>query len=490
MNTRLTVEDAYVTFGQTTALSGADLTVLPGEIHALVGPNGAGKSTMFRVIGGEIQPSAGKMWINGEPFNPSSPADARKAGVSIVHQEPNLPKDLTVADYMFWGNPRKRFGFLQRASMRAAAEEAIGKLGHQIDGNRLCGDLSISQQQVVDIARTILWHTQVLILDEPTSRFTAQDKAALFTLVRRLAASGTSIIYVSHFLKEVLDLANRWTILRDGTVVKTEQARSTTVQKLAELMLGRSLGDLYARSKRDVGEPALTVRDLKAPRLGVDHLCVRHGQVTGIMGVIGSGRTRLFRTLFGLEPYTSGSITVSSLSGQGTAARWQDQGTGMVFENRLADGLFAQLSLASNIIYPAPHKAAQSGFLFPHNAEALTTPLLSRLGVKCEGAHQPAGQLSGGNAQLLQIARLMWSGAGVLFLDEPTRGIDMGNRARVYNEIDQLASNGAAIVMVSSDPEELLGVCDEVAVMRNGHLSAPRPVSELDPETLHIQAIS
>ena len=474
-------------FGATIALDGVDLQVDRGEVLALVGENGAGKSTLMKVLSGAHSPDEGQMWLAGVPYQPRHPLEARRAGVAMIYQELSLAPHLSVAENILLGMEPTRGPLLDRALVRRKTSEAMATVGHSdIPLDMPVGRLSVAEQQLVEIARAVAVGCRVLVLDEPTSSLTRKDIARLFELVHRLRAQGHGIIYISHFLEEVKEISDRFTVLRDGKSVGGGATAPAAPADIIALMVGRTVDDLYPRSARNPGEVVLEVRDLggadKPQRATLD---LRRGEVLGIAGLVGAGRTELLRTIFGLDAVRHGAVKVLAHSGAATAPaqRWA-QGMGMVSEDRKTEGLALNLSITDNLTLTKLDR-----FVTPAGLDAAATRWADRLAVKRRSVRQNIGDLSGGNQQKVAIARLLYHDADVLLLDEPTRGIDVGSKAQIYRVIDELASQGKAILMVSSYLPELLGVCDRIAVMCRGVLGAARPVRETDEHQIMMEAI-
>jgi ribose transport system ATP-binding protein len=485
----LRMEGVRKCFGATVALDGVDLAVQRGEVLALVGENGAGKSTLMKVLSGAIQPEEGRMWLDGSHYEPRDPFDARRAGVAMIYQELSLAPDLTVAENILLGMEPTRGPFLKRTEMRRRAAEAMAMVGHgEIPPERLVARLSMAERQLVEVARAVAIGSRLLVLDEPTSSLTRQDIGRLFALVRRLKAQGHAVIYISHFLEEVQEIAERFLVLRDGRSVGGGAMAAAGTAEIVAMMVGRAVEALYPRSVRTPGEVVLEARELGGtvkPRSAT--LALRRGEVLGIAGLVGAGRSELLRTLFGLEPVRRGAIRVwghaATESGAASPSeRWR-QGVGMVSEDRKSEGLALGLSVTDNLTL-----TRLPPLLRPATLAAVAAEWAERLAVRFHGVGQSVGELSGGNQQKVALARLLYHDADVLLLDEPTRGIDVGSKAQIYRVIDELACGGKAILMVSSYLPELLGVCDRIAVMCRGVLGAARPVEELDEHQIMLEA--
>jgi len=475
-------------FGATIALDGVDLSVTEGEICGLIGQNGAGKSTLMSILSGALQPDAGEMWIDGRPFTPHSPIDARRAGVAMIYQELSLAPHLSVMENVMMGAEPMRFaGVLDWARMREMATRALGALGHNdIPPDATVGSLSVAAQQIVEIARAIAVGSRVLVLDEPTSSLGRDDVQHLFDLLRHLKAQGHAIVYISHFIEEVKTVADRFTVLRDGRNAGGGDTASATHDDIVALMVGQSVSNLFPRSPRTRGEAILDVEDLEP---GSASLTLHRGEIFGIAGVLGSGRTHLLRTLFGLEPVRSGRVRVGVYSGVARPhERWM-QGMGLLSEDRKEEGLALTLDVADNLTMSKLSRFGPAGLLFPARQRSAAARWISELAIKCAGPAQKAGELSGGNQQKIAIARLLHHDVDILVLDEPTRGIDVGSKAQVYRLIDALVADAPghkprAVLMVSSYLPELLGLCDRIAVMQRGRLGEAVPAQSLTEHEL------
>ncbi len=473
-------------FGPTQALRGVDLELRAGEVHALVGENGAGKSTLMKVLSGAIRPDAGHMALDGEPFAPAGPQEGRRRGVAMIYQELALAPHLSVEANVLLGLEDARFGFLRRGRNRQRVLDALALLHHEeIRPETPVARLNTGAQQLVEIARALVVDVRVLVLDEPTSALTQEDAERLFGLVRRLRDRGVTVVYISHYLEEVQALADRFTVLRDGRSVGGGLVPDYPPERIIEMMVGRSLTEQYPRVPHTVGGPVLEVRGLEGQKLprGVD-LTLRRGEVLGLAGIVGAGRTELLRAIFGLDPVRRGTVRVAHLPAQGRAAPRQRirEGLGLLSEDRKLEGLALARSIADNLTYSRLGPYTRFGWVNLRARRRAVLGWLGRLGVRCAGPDQAVGELSGGNQQKVALGRLLHQEADVLLLDEPTRGVDVGSKAEIYRLIGELAAQGKAVLFVSSYLPELLGVCDTLAVMARGRLSPVRPVHEWQPE--------
>ena len=482
---RLTMSGIRKRFGPTQALAGVDLELRAGEVHALVGENGAGKSTLMKVLSGAVRPDAGRVTLDGQPYEPGGPQDARHRGVAMIYQELTLAPDLSVEANVALGLETTRWGFLRRGADRRRVAEALAILEHpEIRPEASVAGLTPAAQQLVEIARALLFDVRLLVLDEPTSSLTQHDARRLFALVRRLRDRGVTVVYISHFLEEVQQIADRFTVLRDGRSVGGGRTADFAVGRIVEMMVGRSLDEQYPHTPHRAGESILDLTDLYGEELprGVS-LTLRRGEILGIAGVVGAGRTELLRAVFGLDPVRRGRVVVRTFSGASSTPRERiAQGVGMLSEDRKEEGLTLDQSIEDNLTYTRLRPYAWMGWLNAGRRRRAAADWLGRLRVRCAGPWQAVGDLSGGNQQKVALGRLLHQEADLLLLDEPTRGVDIGSKAEIYRLIGGLAAQGKAVLFVSSYLPELLGVCDRLAVMTRGRLSAARPVMEWTPE--------
>jgi ribose transport system ATP-binding protein len=481
-------------FGATLALDRASLEVRPGEVMALVGENGAGKSTLLSIVGGLVSPEAGTMEVEGRPYAPGSPRDARANGIALIHQELSLFPHLTVAENIFVGAEPSRHGFFDRAAARSRAREALNDFGHpDIDPDARVSHLPLPARQVVEICRAIAARARVVLMDEPTSSLQRPDVERLFAVIRRLAGTGVAVVYISHFLEETREIAESYTVLRDGRTVGGGPLATTTNDELIAQMVGRTVDALFPHRPPPAGETLLEVRDLVAPPVvkGASFE-IRRGEVLGLFGLMGSGRTETVRALFGLDPATGGTVRVrgqETPARGGTPAARLAQGVGYLSEDRKGEGLALPLSVADNITITRLSACARSGLLDRACQRDKAQAWVTTLGVKARTPDQAVRTLSGGNQQKVALGRLFHQDADVLLLDEPTRGIDIGSKAQIYEAVAAAARRGKGVLMVSSYLPELLGMCDRLAVMSRGRLFPARPVADWTPASVMEAAI-
>lgn len=474
-------------FGATVALDGVDFSVDEGEVHALVGENGSGKSTLMRVLAGVVKRDSGDLFLNGQPFEPRSPKHARLSGVAMIHQELSLCNELSVEENIMLGMEQTRGGLIRKSEQRAVAADAMQRLGFDdVPLDARTGSLPISIRQGIEISRALAIGCKVLILDEPTSSLTQADTERLFQVVAAMKAEGRAIVYISHFFDEINRIADRFTVLRDGKHVGEGIPTKVEDDQIIEMMVGREITDLYPRSKRSLGEVLLDIKGLSGVRLPTGaSLQVRRGEVVGIAGLGGSGRTEFLRAIFGLDPVRTGTVRVASYSGFARPSRRWKQGAGMLSEDRNAEGIASGLTVADNALL-----TVLPPWVSDRWERESTEKLIDKLSIKTLGPMQPVAHLSGGNQQKVALSRLLQPNVDVLLLDEPTRGIDVASKEQIYRLIDEAACAGKAVLMVSSYLPELLGVCDRIAVMSRGTLGKPRDVAEWSQESLMEEAVS
>ena len=477
------------------ALSGVDLEVQAGEVHALIGENGAGKSTLMKVLSGAHRPDGGTMELAGKPYAPRTPHEARQLGVAMIYQELTLAPHLTVEQNIALGVEPAAWGVFQRASMRARAREALNALAlSSLDPSVRVGELSPGERQAVEIARALALDARLVVMDEPTSSLSRSDAEQLFRVVDRLRERGVAVIYISHFLEEVRRVAQRFTVLRDGRSVAMDDVPASELDakgfaaRVLEAMAGRKVDEVYPRVAHTPGEPVLEAQGVRGVRLPRDaSLTLRQGEILGIAGLVGAGRTELLRVLFGLDRGVSGRTLIhGKVEPHPTPAARLREGVGLLSEDRKGEGLLLSMSIADNMLLSRP--TARAGAISRAERGRAARALAERLGLRFHSIEQDVSELSGGNQQKVALARLLHHGVDILLLDEPTRGIDVRSKAEIYRLMGELAQAGKAIVFVSSYLPELLGVCDRIAVMNAGRLGEARPASEWSAESLLSEA--
>jgi len=482
----LTVSGLAKSFPGVRALDGVDFDLERGEIHALVGENGAGKSTLIKALGGAIVPERGELLLAAEPVPAGDPLAARRLGISIVYQELSLVPELTVAENIFLG--REEGPLLRRAPMARAAQALLDELDAHVPAGALVRDLSVAQRQMVEIARALLGESRVLILDEPSATLSAPEVRRLFAVLRGLRERGLGIVYVSHRLEEIFAIADRVTVLRDGRRVATASVAGLERGQLIRWMVGRELAEEFPPRHSNLGDDVLEVRGLSCPgRFSNASFEVRRGEIVGLAGLVGAGRTSVALALFGaLE--ARGEVLL-----EGRPARFTrpfqaiDSGLGYVTEDRKGRGLFGLLGAGENITITYLRAFARSGLLSPAREQAAAAGAAKDFDIRAAGLRQTAATLSGGNQQKLLLARYLLRPRKLLILDEPTRGIDVGAKAEIYDLMNRLTARGLAILMISSELPEVLAMSDRVVVMHEGRttealdraLATPERVMEL-----------
>jgi len=459
----------------------------PGEVHALLGENGAGKSTLVKIVTGVHQPDKGEIFLNGEPVHFGDARESRQAGIAAIYQELSLFPDLDVAENIFAGRqPVTPGGRVNWGQLYAEAGKLLESLGVKLDLKQKARTLSIAQQQMVEIARAFSIHARILIMDEPTSSLTLHEVDELFGLVRRLRAEGTAIIFISHRLEEILALADRVTVLRDGSYVATHPTKEVTRYGLIRLMVGRTITDLFPKQDVTAGEVVLKAENLTRPgsfyKVSFE---LRRGEILGLAGLVGSGRTNVARAIFGVEPPTAGRIQVEGREVKITSPQYAiELGLAYVPEDRQLHGLIPAMPLTSNISLPMLPHYAQMGWLRDTRERKSAYDAARQMEVRANNMWQLARELSGGNQQKVVLAKWLSTQPRILILDEPTRGIDVGTKAAVHALMSKLAAEGMAILMISSELPEILGMSDRVIVMREGRVTGTFSRAEATQEKI------
>jgi ABC-type sugar transport system ATPase subunit len=482
---RLAVTGLGKSFPGVRALEGVSLQVAPGEVHALLGENGAGKSTLGKIVAGVYTADAGEVWLDGAPLSGLDEAAASALGIGIVHQEGSLVPQLSVAENVFAG--RQPTTFLNQVDwrqMNRRTQLLMDELGLAIDPRTRVGQLSAAQAQVVEIAKALSRELKLLILDEPTAALTLTETERLFAVVRRLAASGVAVIYVSHRLAEIFRISQRVTVLKDGRVTGTRETAQTSEDELIRLMVGRDV--LIGRAAAATpGEVVLEAEDVAAPQVRQANLTVRRGEIVCLAGLIGSGRSELCETIFGARPMTSGRLRIKGRPYR-PGGPWDAiaAGIGMVPEDRKAGGLFLAMDVATNISAAVLDRVSQGGVVRPERMDALAERFVRELRIATPSLRQHVGNLSGGNQQKVLLAKWLALEPDLLIVDEPTRGVDVGARAEIYRLLRDLAAKGLALLVVSSDLPEVLALADRIVVMADARTVGELRAEEADEESV------
>ncbi|QJE96370.1 sugar ABC transporter ATP-binding protein [Luteolibacter luteus] len=479
MKPLLQLSDVRKSFGAVRALKGVSFELMPGEVHALLGENGAGKSTLIKVITGAHSPDEGTLTIGKEQLRSLTPAHARALGIACIYQQPALFPDLTVAENI--GLRLKKpapFSFVKRAEQRAKAVELLKRVGADISPDAEVHELSMPEQQLVEIACALGSGAKVVIMDEPTASLTQKEQHLLFGVVKDLRASGVGVVYISHRLEEIFALADRVTVLRDGESVGTYPVKDLTDSAMIKLMVGREVATLYPPTEGGAGDVVLSLKNLGCTGSGVQsvNLDVRSGEIVGMAGLVGAGRTELARILFGITPADSGEIFLKgekiSISSSREAI---SHGIAYVPEDRRRHGVILEMPIAHNITMAVHPVLFPGTWLRKKRETEVAKDFIRDLGIKAYGPEAPGGSLSGGNQQKVSVSRWLATKPKLLILDEPTQGVDVGAKSEIHKIIRSLAKEGLAVLMISSDLPEVLGMSDRIAVMRGGTVTAVLP---------------
>ncbi len=477
-------------FGPTLALNNVQFDLRSGEVHALMGENGAGKSTLMKILAGSIQRDAGKIFVNGQEVDIRSTRDSRANGIAIIHQELNTIPAMTVAENLSLGNePRTRMGTLDRKRVLNDAREKLARIGAHIDPGRPLGSLSIGMQQMVEIARAVSEDAKVLVLDEPTAALSRAEALQLYALIEQMRAEGVGLIYISHRMEEVWRLADRVTVFRDGGFVGTNAMADISPEDVVRMMVGRPVADLYTHDLRSPGKVMLSVTNLAGDKVGPVDFNVRAGEVVCMAGLIGSGRTEVARLLFGADRRTGGTVTVDGRASKPSDPHGAiDDGIGMVPEDRKVQGLFLDHSVEKNIAISSLDHFVTAGVVRQAQVRSGVLAQMKRLRLRQNALDLPVKALSGGNQQKAALARWLMRDSHVLILDEPTRGVDIGAKHEIYEVINELARAGKAILVISSDLPEAIGISDRLLIMREGRIVHEMESRDATEEAVMIHA--
>ncbi|MES0884199.1 sugar ABC transporter ATP-binding protein [Roseibium sp. SCP14] len=483
----LSLEGISKSFPGVKALSEVALDLYPGEVTALVGENGAGKSTIVKVLTGIYQPDGGRISINGQPVSFPTALDAGKAGVTAIHQETVLFDDLSVAENIFIGHaPKTRFGLIDRAAMLRKAKDLLDRIGAQIDPKVTLKDLGIANKHLVAIARALSIDAKIVIMDEPTASLSHKEIEETYELVERLKAEGKAILFISHKFDEIFRIADRFTVFRDGQMVGAGKISDVTEQDLVRLMVGRSIDQVFPERSSNPGEELFKVAGYCHPTEFEDiGFSLRRGEILGFYGLVGAGRSEVMQALFGVTKPSKGAIRID---GEIAVIRSPDEAIshGIVYvpEDRGRQGAIKGLPIFQNVSLPSLKKTSKNGFLRLAEEFKLARDYTQRLDLRAAALDQDIGELSGGNQQKVVIAKWLATQPRVIILDEPTKGIDIGSKAAVHEFMAELAAEGLAVIMVSSEIPEILGMSDRVIVMREGRIAAEFEGGDLTPEHL------
>jgi len=461
-------------FGTNQVLKDAGFLLKDGEVHALMGENGAGKSTLMKILTGVYTKDSGTVLVDGQEVSYKNPQEAEKAGIVFIYQELNVLFDLTVEENLFMGKEiTKGFGVCDKKAMRKKAREVMERMGVNIPVDAVMSDLSVGQQQMVEICKALMVDAKVLIMDEPTAALTESETRGLFRVINSLREKGVSIVYISHRMEEIFELCDRITILRDGQYVGTRCIKDINMDDVVQMMIGREIGERYPKRSCAIGGEVLRVEELSHEKLFRNvSFSVRAGEVLGVSGLMGAGRTEIMQAIFGNLPGVTGKVFIEgkevSISNprQAIAA-----GIGFITEDRKTEGLLLEKSIAENIELPNLNKVSGAGVLSGKKSAELVKRGIEEFRVKCFGPGHECGNLSGGNQQKVVLAKWIYTDPKILILDEPTRGVDIGAKKEIYNVINEMAAKGVAVIMVSSELPEVLGMSDRIMVVHEGDVT-------------------
>ena len=491
MSDLLSMEGISKSFGGVKVLDNVQFSLRQGEVHALMGENGAGKSTLMKILSGIYAKDAGSVQIEGCEAQAASPKAAQDLGVAIIHQELNLIPDLSIQENMFLGREFKlgRTGFINRARMRDEAKRYLSQLGMALNPESPAGELSVGQQQMVEIAKALSMQARILVLDEPTAALTKREIEKLFEIIAALKAQGVGMIYISHRMEEIFQISDRITVLRDGRYIGTKDTSGTTMDELVRMMVGREIKERFPKLDTKIGEERLRVEGLSQEgKLRDISFKVRAGEILGIGGLMGAGRTELAKALCGAEK-AQGRIFLDGkpvrINNPASAIK---AGLGLITEDRKGEGLVLELSVRENLTLPNLRSLSRFGFISHRLEESLVKGSIDKLKVKVRHPEQGVSSLSGGNQQKVVIGKWLAAKPKVLVLDEPTRGVDIGAKREIYDIMNQLVQEGVAIIMISSELPELLGMSDRILVMHEGRISGEFTRDEATQEGIMLAA--
>lgn len=473
-------------FGSNQVLKDAGFLLEDGEVHALMGENGAGKSTLMKILTGVYTRDSGTVLVDGQEVIYKSPQEAEKAGIVFIYQELNVLFDLTVEENLFMGKEiTKGFGICDRKAMRAKAQEVMDRMGVNIPINAVMSDLSVGQQQMVEICKALMVDAKVLIMDEPTAALTQSETEGLFKLIKSLREKGVSIVYISHRMEEIFELCDRITILRDGTYVDTKYIKDINMDDIVRMMIGREIGERYPKREGvTIGDEVIRVEGLTKGKTFRDvNFSVKAGEVLGVSGLMGAGRTEIMQAIFGNLPYDSGKVYIGGNEVRIKNARDAiNAGIGFITEDRKTEGLLLEKSISDNIVLANLDKVSDKGVVKKNKVNDIVKKGIEEFRIKCFGPQHECNNLSGGNQQKVVFAKWVYTDPKILILDEPTRGVDIGAKKEIYSVINDLAAKGVAIILVSSELPEVLGMSDRIMVVHEGHITGIIDAAEADQE--------
>lgn len=470
---RIEMRGVDKSFGSNQVLKQAGFTLESGEVHALMGENGAGKSTLMKILTGVYTKDAGTVLVDGKEVNYKNPQEAEKAGIVFIYQELNVMFDLTVEENLFMGKEiHGKFGICDKKAMQKKAQEALNTLGVNISPKTVMSELSVGQQQMVEICKALMADAKVIIMDEPTAALTQSETVALFKVIESLRKKGVSMVYISHRMEEIFELCDRITVLRDGSYIGVKNIPETNMNEIVKMMIGREIGERYPSRDVKIGKEVLKVKGLT--RKGTFHdvsFSVRAGEVLGVSGLMGAGRTEIMQAIFGNLSYESGTIEIDGKEVKISNPRQaMEHGIGFITEDRKTEGLMLDKSIRENISLCNLGRISKSSVISKEAEKDMVAEAIKDLHIKCFGPFHECNNLSGGNQQKVVLAKWILTNPKILILDEPTRGVDIGAKKEIYNIINKLAAQGVAIIMVSSELPEVLGMSDNIMVVREGEV--------------------
>lgn len=460
-------------FGTNQVLKNAGFLLKDGEVHALMGENGAGKSTLMKILTGVYTKDSGTVVVDSKEVDYHNPQEAEKAGIVFIYQELNVLFDLTVEENLFMGKEiTKGFGVCDKKAMRKKAKEILEKMGVDIRTNAVMSDLSVGQQQMIEICKALMVDAKVIIMDEPTAALTQSETEALFKVIKSLRQKGVSIVYISHRMEEIFELCDRITVLRDGAYIDTREIKDIDMNDIVKMMIGREIGERYPKREVAIGKEVLRVEGLTKEKVFHDvDFSVSAGEVLGVSGLMGAGRTEIMQAIFGNMSYESGKVYIEGKEVQiKNPQQAIKAGIGFITEDRKTEGLMLDKSIEENVALPNLGKISQNSVLSGSSEDKLVGKAIEEFHIKCFGPEHECNNLSGGNQQKVVLAKWIYTDPKILILDEPTRGVDIGAKKEIYSVINELAAKGVAIIMVSSELPEVLGMSDRIMVVREGEI--------------------
>lgn len=484
------VEMRHITkvFPGVKALDDVSFDLKPGEVHILMGENGAGKSTLMKVLAGAYIPDNGELYISGEKITKFDPVSLQEKGIGIIYQEFNLIPYLNVAENIFIDHMPGKGLLIDRKGMHAKAQELLSDMKMKVDTHALASTIPVAQQQMVEVAKALTHDLKVLIMDEPTAALSGVEIEQLFSIIHSLKEKGIGIIYISHRMQEIPQIGDRVTIMRDGQYIATEDVDKISTDEIVSLMVGRKIGNLYQRSAHSRGDTILKVEHLYSRKEKLEDICmeVHRGEIVGLSGLVGAGRTELARAIFHVDPYEKGTIILKDeeIRQKATVEELIEKGVSLIPEDRKHQGLSLILSVSQNIVMASLGRISKKGWLNKQKENEIVEQYIKELNISTPSSEQKANNLSGGNQQKVVLAKWLSTRADVIIFDEPTRGIDVGAKKEVYSFMDNLAKEGKAIIMISSDMPEIIGMSDRIYVMRDRKIVKELDASDVTQETI------